>query len=68
VLIEGQSLDADSPISLGRSYRDAPEVDGVVLLEGRLEVGAMVRSRIQRALEYDLVATPVSAPVALATG
>jgi ribosomal protein S12 methylthiotransferase len=61
VLVEGHSLDTDSPITIGRSYRDAPEVDGVVLLDGRLEIGSMIRARVQRALEYDLVAMPVAA-------
>src|SRR5690606_37988671 len=35
VLVEGK----DKHISLGRSYRDAPEIDGMVLVEGDLPVG-----------------------------
>jgi ribosomal protein S12 methylthiotransferase len=42
-------------ISVGRSYRDAPEVDGVVLVRGRFEPGTFVRARITAALPYDLV-------------
>jgi hypothetical protein len=35
VLIEGQS----KGISLGRSYRDAPEIDGMVIVEGEILAG-----------------------------
>ena len=43
------------PISIGRSYRDAPEIDGLVLVEGNLEPGQMVPIRITEAMEYDLM-------------
>lgn len=42
-------------VSLGRSYRDAPEVDGLVVVPGTLPIGEMVRVRITGALEYDLL-------------
>jgi ribosomal protein S12 methylthiotransferase len=48
---------------IGRSYRDAPEVDGLVLLEGAHAPGDFVRARVTKTLAYDLVATPVAAPV-----
>jgi ribosomal protein S12 methylthiotransferase len=51
VLVEGQG----EGLSVGRSYRDAPEVDGLVLVEGELPVGEIVPVRITAALEYDLV-------------
>lgn len=39
----------------GRSYRDAPEVDGVVLLAGaNVNSGSIVRAEITGATEYDL--------------
>ncbi len=44
---------------VGRSYRDAPEVDGVVLLEGDFAAGDFIRAKVTRALAYDLVASPV---------
>jgi ribosomal protein S12 methylthiotransferase len=47
---------------VGRSYRDAPEVDGLVLLEGDFAPGAMVRAKVTQALPYDLVAVPVASP------
>ena len=30
----------DNGISVGRSYRDAPEIDGMVFIEGKLETGS----------------------------
>ena len=51
-LIEG--ADPEQGISVGRTYRDAPEVDGLVLIEGALPVGAMLPVKITGALEYDL--------------
>lgn len=50
VLIEG----FDNGISLGRSYRDAPEIDGLVFIEGQLELGQIVSVRITGAMAYDL--------------
>lgn len=47
------------PVSLGRSYRDAPEVDGVVVIPGLLPIGQLTRARITGALEYDLMAEAV---------
>jgi ribosomal protein S12 methylthiotransferase len=51
VLIEGVGED----ISVGRSYRDAPEVDGMVLVQAESPVGEIVPVRISDALEYDLI-------------
>ncbi|HEY9087122.1 MAG TPA: 30S ribosomal protein S12 methylthiotransferase RimO [Anaerolineaceae bacterium] len=50
VLIEGY----DNGISVGRSYRDAPEIDGMVLIEGEAEVGKIVPALITGALTHDL--------------
>src|SRR3989304_3310094 len=50
VLIEG----SDGGLSLGRSYRDAPEIDGMVIVEGEIPVGEMVPVRISGAMAYDL--------------
>lgn len=54
VLVEG----FDNGISIGRSYRDAPEIDGLVLVEGRLEIGQIAPVRITGAMEYDLTGLP----------
>lgn len=51
VLIEGQGRG----LSVGRSWRDAPEIDGLVLVEGSVPAGKMARVEITGALEYDLV-------------
>jgi ribosomal protein S12 methylthiotransferase len=63
VLVESQSggrgARAEAGIVVGRSYRDAPEVDGLVLLEGNFAPGTMVRAKVTQALPYDLVAVPV---------
>ncbi len=52
VLLEGSS----EGLSVGRSYRDAPEIDGLVLIAGEQEPGAFVQARVISAQEYDLVA------------
>jgi ribosomal protein S12 methylthiotransferase len=58
VLIEGRP-EAGSAWYAGRSPRDAPEVDGLVLVKGEaVPVGEIVRVRIERALAYDLLARP----------
>jgi ribosomal protein S12 methylthiotransferase len=42
---------------VGRSFRDAPEIDGSVLVKGgRLRAGQFVRARVIEAQPYDLVA------------
>jgi ribosomal protein S12 methylthiotransferase len=50
VLIEG----AGEGMSVGRSYRDAPEVDGLVLVKGEIAVGQMISVGINNAMVYDL--------------
>lgn len=50
VLIEGQG----DGLSLGRTYRDAPEIDGMVVIESNLLVGDFVPVRITGAMAYDL--------------
>jgi ribosomal protein S12 methylthiotransferase len=50
VLIEGH----DKGLSFWRTYRDAPEVDGMVIVDGTLPIGEMVPVHIDGALEYDL--------------
>jgi len=58
VLVEG--YDEEARLAIGRTYRDAPEIDGFVLLEGRLPVGQRVWARVTGALPYDLAAVPLS--------
>ncbi len=57
VLIEGQDQRGRW---VGRSFRDAPEVDGTVVLEppgARLRPGEFARARVTAAKPYDLVGT-----------
>jgi ribosomal protein S12 methylthiotransferase len=53
VLIEG--VDEENQISIGRSYRDAPEIDGLVVIEGLAPIGEIVPVKINSAITHDLV-------------
>jgi ribosomal protein S12 methylthiotransferase len=64
----GQKLDvlvdgAGDGISIARSYRDAPEIDGYVVVEKELSVGQMMLVLVTGAMEYDLVAVPADEPI-----
>jgi ribosomal protein S12 methylthiotransferase len=50
VLVEGKS----NGLIFGRSYRDAPEIDGMVIVEGDASVGEMVKVQITGGMAYDL--------------
>lgn len=55
VLVEGQgAADDGTPLVVGRSFRDAPEVDGQVFVWGRAPIGSKVHARITQTTEYDL--------------
>lgn len=54
VLIEGYG----DNLSVGRSYRDAPEIDGLVLVPGELPIGEIVPITIDGAMIYDLTGYP----------
>ena len=51
VLLEGTG----DGVTVGRSYRDAPEIDGVVLIREELRPNRLVTVKITDALEYDLI-------------
>jgi len=76
ILVEGQGQGEDEDgnpvegtISLGRSYRDAPEIDGYVIVEGELPVGEIVPVRITGATLYDLIGTvDTSTPIVIQPG
>lgn len=64
VLVEGHGEGEDEDgnptgdkLSLARSYRDAPEIDGYVIVEGELPEGEIVPVRVTGATTYDLIAT-----------
>ncbi|HEY57368.1 MAG TPA: 30S ribosomal protein S12 methylthiotransferase RimO [Anaerolineae bacterium] len=58
VLIEG--FDEEANLSIGRSYRDAPEIDGLVLVEGCYPAGQRLPVRVTGAMAYDLTGVAVS--------
>jgi ribosomal protein S12 methylthiotransferase len=76
VLIEGHAEVEDEDgqstgelISLGRSYRDAPEIDGYVMVEGSAPVGEIVPVRVTGAMLYDLVGTvELNQPIVIQPG
>ena len=55
VLFEGYG----QGVSIGRSYRDAPEIDGLVLVRGEIPAGQIIPVRIDEAMAYDLEGTVV---------
>jgi ribosomal protein S12 methylthiotransferase len=57
ILVEGTS----DGITVGRSYRDAPEVDGLVFAEGEAQVGEIVPVKISGAMTYELTGVIVPA-------
>lgn len=55
VLIEAQGCSDDGrPLAIGRSFRDAPEIDGQVFVWGSVPVGNRVRIRIAHVSAYDV--------------
>ncbi len=60
VLIEGKVADED--VYIGRTYRDAPDVDGYVFVETTRELlsGDVLDVNITAASAYDLIAEPVN--------
>jgi ribosomal protein S12 methylthiotransferase len=56
VLVEGHG----DGLSIGRTYRDAPEVDGLVLIPADVTSGQIVPVQITGAMEYDLTGEVLS--------
>jgi len=58
MLVEGVGEDEDGmPVIAGRTYREAPEVDGMVFARGTAEPGSSIVVHIDSAAEYDLFGT-----------
>ncbi len=76
VLVEGHGASEDEAgrpdgtmLSLGRSWRDAPEIDGYVIVEGELPPGEIVPVRVTGATTYDLFASvDVQSPAVIQPG
>ncbi len=52
VLVEGNG----DGISVGRSFRDAPEIDGLVFLDSLVEPGKMIQAHVTGSMVHDLIA------------
>ncbi len=50
----GEVEGSDEQIAIGRTYRDAPEIDGMVFIEGQPPIGEIVPVKINGAMTYDL--------------
>lgn len=61
VLVEGR----DKGIAIGRSYRDAPEIDGLVFIEGDADIGDIIPVKITGGMVYDLTGVPFTEPIKL---
>ena len=61
VLIEGSDEEQEN-VAYGRSYREAPEVDGQVFVEGleKAQPGEIVRARVAQGFTYDIVCEPLN--------
>lgn len=59
VLVDG----AGDGLSIARCYRDAPEIDGFVLIEEELPVGELRPVLVTGAMAYDLMAVPANQPI-----
>lgn len=53
ILVEG--VDEENKVSIGRSYRDAPEIDGLVVIEDIAPIGEIVKVQINSAITHDLI-------------
>lgn len=63
VLVEGHG----DGLSMGRTYRDAPEIDGLTILEGEHPLGEIIPVQITGAMAYDLSGVAVGDRTAIAT-
>ena len=57
VLVEG--VDEEQEVIVGRTYRDAPEIDGLVVANGHALVGDLTPVRIEGVGPYDLFGSQV---------
>ena len=60
VLIEGRDRETDEVVA-GRSYREAPEVDGQIYIENDKKslAGDMVRVKVTAGFAYDIAAEKI---------
>ena len=53
-------MHSENGISIGRSYRDAPEVDNFIRIDEKLPIGEFVNVKIMEAFEYDVSAKSIT--------
>jgi len=53
MLVEG--VNPDEHLLVGRTYRDAPEIDGLAIASGIAEEGELVSIRVTNTTEYDII-------------
>jgi len=60
MLVEGNGSDeSGKPLVVGRSFRDAPEVDGQVFAWGKAAIGSIINVKVTTTTDYDLWGTIV---------
>lgn len=59
VLVEGSGEAEGRPVVIGRSFRDAPEIDNFVWAFGEAAIGSFVEVAVERGTDYDLWGTVV---------
>jgi len=57
LLVEG--VDPCQNVLIGRTWREAPEVDGLIIANGRADIGQITSVRVTGALEHDLYAEQI---------
>lgn len=62
ILVEGIETTDKETLVIGRSYREAPEIDGIIYLEKAtgLKLGMLVKCNMLQGFTYDLVAEPIN--------
>ena len=50
------TVDNVNSFSLGRTEKDAPDIDNMVMINSRLEPGAFINVTVKKAQEYDIFA------------
>jgi ribosomal protein S12 methylthiotransferase len=53
-------INTDDKTSIGRSYRDAPEVDNFIRIDEKLPIGEFIDIKIMEAFEYDVTGESVT--------
>ena len=51
--------DSGEKHSVGRTEFDSPEIDNIVNIDAKLEVGQFYNVKIQSANEFELIGTPI---------